>query len=706
MLKNFFQPKSVAVIGASREPGKLGYRILNNIVQSGYQGKVYPVNPKAEEILGLKSYPDISCLPETPDLAVIVIPAGLVLEAVRQYGEKGGQAVIVISAGFKEAGEEGKSREKMLVEICSRYKLRMIGPNCLGVIDTSSKLNASFAFDLPRKGNIAFISQSGALGTAVLDWSLKEGIGLSKFISVGNMADVSEADLLQVLADDPETRVVLLYLEGIKDGCRFLKIAREVTLKKPVIVVKAGRTSAGLKAVSSHTGSLAGSDAAFQAAFKQAGVLRASSVQELFDYSVVFASQPAIKGERIAIVTNAGGPSVMAVDAVERAGLRMAVLAEETKNKLRSFLPPAANVNNPVDALGDVAALPYGQALGTVASDAGVDALIAILTPQVVTQPLESARRVVEVARSCGKPVVACFMGGQRMKEAVDFLREERLPHYLFPENAVASLQALAFYRQRLEKTIKEEKIEWKRDKEKVEGILRNARNQGLYTLGDLEGREILSSYGIPVVSSVLTTSPRQCSQVAKEMGFPVVLKLVSPDILHKTEVGGVRLNITTARQAEESFRQMLEKVRSLHPDAKITGIQVQKQLEKAVELIIGVSKDAQFGHLLMFGLGGIFVEVMKDVTFRVIPVTRQEIKEMLGEIKAARLLTGFRNSPPVDLEACADMLWRVSALVEDFPEITELDINPLMAFPEGKGAVAVDVRLAITNEMKSKTEN
>jgi len=695
MLTRFFKPESVAVIGAAREPHKLGYRILKNVIEAGFPGRIYPVNPKAQEVLGLKCYPDVPSLPETPDLSVVVIPSALVVDTVRQLGERGAEAVIVISAGFKEAGEEGRRREQLLIQVCQQYGVRLIGPNCLGLMDTESKLNASFAFDMPLKGSIAFISQSGALGTAVLDWSLKEGVGFSKFISVGNMADVSECDLLEELADDAETNVILIYLEGLKDGRRFLDVARKVTAKKPVIVVKSGRTSAGLKAVSSHTGSLAGSDAAFEAAFKQAGVLRAGSVQELFDYSLAFAYQPGIQGDKIAIVTNAGGPSVMAVDAVERAGLKLAALTEETRKKLTSFLPPAANTHNPVDALGDVLAQPYGQALEIVAGDPAVNGIIAILTPQVVTQPLESAREVVRVARSSGKPVVACFMGGQRIEESVNFLSSQKLPNYPFPERAVMALRGLHLYQKRLTRKAGQ-RLKVAADRKKVETIFQNALSEHRLTLGDLEGRQVLSVYGLPVVPSVLTTSASECGQAARKMGFPVVLKLVSPDILHKTEAGGVRLGITTSQQAEKAYQEMVEKAREYRPGAKIVGVQVQKQLEKAAEVIIGVNQDAQFGHLLMFGLGGILVELMKDVTFRVIPVDDTDAEEMLEEVKGAALLRGFRNTPAADTVAVKDVLQRVSCLVEDFPIISEMDINPLMVFAEGKGALAVDVRIVL----------
>ena len=695
MLDQLFNPKSVAVIGASHEPGKLGYKILQNVVDGKFKGKIFPINPKGGEVLGLKCYPDVPSLPEAPELAVIVIPAKYVAESVRQCGEKGTKGLIVISAAFKEAGEEGKKREEELVAVTKKYGMRLIGPNCLGIMDTATNLNASFAFEMPLKGKMAFISQSGALGTAVLDWAMQEGVGFSKFISVGNMADVSECDLIEACGEDPDTKVILLYSEGIKDGRKFIEVARRVTKKKPIILVKSGVTSSGLKAVSSHTGSLAGSDRAFEAAFKQCGVLRASSVQELFDYALAFCYQPVIQGDRVAIVTNAGGPSVMAVDAIEKAGLKLAEISEATKKELQSFLPPAANTHNPVDALGDVLAKPYGRAMEIVIKDESVDGVVAILTPQVVTQPLESAQEVVRIAGAYRKPVVACFMGGKMMAPGSDHLVEKDIPNYPFPERAVTALRGLAAYR------------DWSRAKAgatktfpvdggRVKKILEGAVADNRDTLGDIEGRAVLDAYGIRTIQSFVAKDAGECVKAADKTGYPLVMKLVSPDILHKTEAGGVKVGIKNGEQARAAFGEIVASAKKYKPDATITGVQVQTQIEKATEVIIGVNKDPQFNHLLMFGLGGIFVEVLKDVSFRVIPVTDTDADEMLDEIKGARILKGFRNIPASDTDAVRDVLLRISQLCSDFPQIKEMDINPLMVFEKGKGALAVDVRIAL----------
>jgi len=695
MLKRFFIPESVAVIGASKHPDKLGFKILKNVVDGGYKGKVYPVNPSAEgDILNLKSYKSISEIPIPPDLAIIVIPARFVLDVAEECGKKGVKGLIVISAGFKEAGEEGKKREELLKEIVKRYKMRMIGPNCLGVIDVVNHLNASFAFDMPPKGKISFITQSGALGTAVLDWAAKEDIGLSKFVSFGNMADVSETDLIEDFGEDTETNVILLYLEGLKDGKKFIETARRVAMKKPIIMVKAGKSAAGSKAVSSHTGSLAGSDNAYNAALKQAGVIRANSVQELFDYAMTFSSQPVPKGRKVAIVTNAGGPAVMATDAIEAEGLTPAAISEKGETLLKEFLSPAANVHNPVDILGDALADTYGKAMEIVLSEDGVDAVVAILTPQVVTQIPESAEKIAQISQKYKKPVVASFMGGKRIEDGVKVLMKKGIPNYPFPERAVSSIRAMVNYKEWKEK----KKGEIKRfdvNKEKAARIIDDIKKSGRKTAGDIEGREILASYGITTVDSFLAKNISECKRYFKRIGGPVVMKLVSPDILHKTEAGGVKVGIASIKEVETSFSEIINSAKKYKNDAVIEGVQLQPLISGGTEVIVGVSKDPQFGHLLMFGLGGIYVELLKDVSFRVIPVTDIEAGEMIEEIKTVKMLKGFRNISERDINGIKDVLLRVSQLCTDFPEIEELDINPLMVLEKGKGAIAVDARFS-----------
>ena len=699
MLRFFFTPESIALVGASRSPEKLGYKILKNLMDGGYKGKLYPVNPTAEEnILGLKTYKNVSGIPENPELVIVVIPSKYVPQIAEECGKKGVKGLIVISAGFKEAGEEGRKTEESLQEIVKKHGMRMIGPNCLGVIDVVNNLNASFAFEPPPKGKISFITQSGALGTAVLDWAAKENIGLSKFVSFGNMADVSETDLVEEFGDDPETNVILLYLEGLTDGKKFIEKAREVSARKPIIMVKSGKTSAGSKAVSSHTGSLAGSDNAYSAALQQAGVIRANSVQELFDYAVAFACQPAPKGEATAIVTNAGGPAVMAVDAIESQGLAPAVLSDKTRESLRGFLSPAANVNNPVDVLGDALADKYGKALDIVLSEKSVDGVISILTPQVITQIPETAEVIVQKSGMHKKPVLGCFMGGKRINEGVDILMKNGIPNYPFPERAVTALKGMLGYKRWVDKN-KGRVINFDADRKTVAGIIDRIRKSGRTTAGDIEGREILSSYGIRTVESFLARDAAECVRYFKKTGGAVVMKLVSPDILHKTEAGGVKVGLSSAGEIEKGFKDIVESAKKYKKDAAIEGVQIQPLISGGTEVIVGVKKDPQFNHLLMFGLGGIYVELLKDVSFRVIPVTDADAEEMIGGIKTARMLKGFRSITERDTAAIKDVLLRVSQMCCDFPDIGEMDINPLIVLEKGKGAIAVDARFSFSSE-------
>ena len=693
MLTQFFNPESLAVIGASTNPEKLGFKVLKNIIDGGFEGKIFPVNPKGGEILNLKCYKNISEISEKVDLGIIIIPSKSVCEVAKECGEKGVKGLIVISAGFKETGEEGKKREEELKEIVKKYRMRLIGPNCLGVIDPVNKLNASFAFEMPPKGKISFITQSGALGTAILDWACRENVGLSKFVSFGNKADVSEIDLIEEFGKDPNTNVILLYLEGIDNGKEFINVAKKISQKKPIIIVKSGRTEQGGKAVSSHTGSIAGSDSAYDAAFIQSGVIRANSVEELFDYALIFSYQPLLKGDRIAIVTNAGGPAVMAIDAIEREGLELATLEEKTEKFLKELLPPAANIHNPVDALGDVLADTYGKVLDTVLSDENVDGVIAILTPQVITQIQETAEKVVEISRKHNKTVVGCFMGGKRIAKGINILQNNSIPNYPFPERAVFSLKGMSLYRKYLEKD-KGEIPEFEVEKEKVSELIKKFKEEGRRNIGDIEGREIVSLYGIKVINSFLARNKEECVEYFKRIGKNVVMKLVSPDILHKTEAGGVKMNIGTPEEAEKAFEEIVKSAKEYKKDAEIIGVQIQPIL-KGVEVIVGVTQDPQFGHLLMFGLGGIYVELLKDVSFRVIPITTTDAEEMIEEIKTSQILSGFRNIPERDKEGIKDVLLRISKLCTDFPEIKEMDINPLIVMEKGKGAIAVDVRIS-----------
>jgi len=695
MLETLFSPRSIAVIGASRTEGKLGYAVLANIVQSGFGGAIYPINPQADEILGIPSYASLEAVEGEIDLAVIVIPAKFVLEALEECGQRGTGSVIVISAGFRETGHEGLKAERKMAEIAAKYQMRIVGPNCLGVIDTLSPYNASFAVGMPRRGQIAFMSQSGALCTSILDIALAQDIGFSHFVSLGNKADLNEIDFLQAWADDPDSKVVMAYLEGIADGARFIEVARRLTKHKPVIAIKSGSTSAGSRAVSSHTGTLAGSERAYEAAFKQAGVIRAGSVGDLFDLSIALARQPLPRNERVAIITNAGGPGIMATDAIERCGLSLASLSQETMDELRQVLPSAASVLNPVDVLGDALADRYQAALRLVTSDRNVGALIVILTPQFMTEIEETAHAVGEAADHSEIPVLACFMGEANTEVGVKILTKYNVPNYIVPERAVTALRAMVDQHQWQERTLPEfEQSDV--DRERVARIFEQVRVDGRLQIGDAEARDILEAYCIPIPASRLCKTAEEAVAFAEEIGYPVVMKIASPDILHKTDIGGVRLNIEGPSDVRDSFDLLTFRAMRYMPDAEIWGCLVQHQVRGGKEVIAGMNRDPQFGPLVMFGLGGIYVEVLKDVSFRVAPFSRREANEMMREIRSFNLLRGVRGQARSDIEAIADTLLKLSQLVTDFPEIVEMDINPLMVFEEGRGTMGIDMRLVL----------
>lgn len=700
-LDAFFRPKSVAVIGASADESKLGHAVLRNLVEGGYVqfGQVYPINPKGGEILGLQVYPSVLEVPEPIELAVIVIPDIYVAGALRQCGEKGVEAVIIISAGFREAGPEGVEREQEVIAIAEEYGLRIIGPNVLGVIDTYTPMNASFAADTPPKGPMAFGSQSGALGTAILDWAEGGHLGLSKFVSLGNKADVSEIDLLEAWKEDENTRVILLYSEELTSGQDFIRVARQVSRVKPVVAIKSGTTQAGARAVSSHTGSLAGSEQAYQAAFRQAGVLRAGSMEELFDMALAFGYQPPLAGRRIAVLTNAGGPGILATDALERGGLELAKLDDDTVHALEQRLPGAASAANPVDVLGDAAEDRYRDALEIVVADPNVDGLLVILTPQALTKIRATAQVVIDVLQGVDKPVLACFMGAKRAQAGVDTLAAAGVPNYPFPERAALAFAAMAEYqgiRQRPEPEYADIEI----DQAAVRKVLDKARADERLSIGDAEARAILEACGLRIPQSEIAADADEAVQIARRIGYPVVLKIASPDVLHKTDVGGVKVGLESDEEVRDAFELMTYRVQRYLPDARLWGCLVQEMVTgENLEVLIGMNRDPQFGPLVTFGLGGIYVETLKDVTFRLAPFTQREAEEMLTEIRSSALLDGVRGQPPVDKQAIVDVLLRIGQLVQDFPEILELDINPLTVFSESNGAIAIDMRLVLDSD-------
>lgn len=701
MLNSFFEPEAVAVIGASTDPEKLGYAVLENLVKGGYEkkGKVFPINPKAGEILGHKAYPSVLEVPEAIDLAVIVIPYPYVPDVLRECGEKDIPAAIVISAGFREAGKEGLERELELIEISQQHDIRLIGPNCLGVIDTFTPLNASFAAGTPPSGPMAFMSQSGALGTAVLDIALAGRLGLSKFVSLGNKADVSEIDLLRAWEKDDHSKVILIYSEGMPNGQEFIRIAKEVTSRKPIVAIKSGVTQAGSRAVSSHTGSLAGSEQAYQAAFRQAGVLRAESMEALFDMALSLGYQPPLGGDRIVIITNAGGPGILATDALEHAGLGLARLENETIRSLEDQLPDAASAANPVDVLGDARADRFRFALDVASSDPNVDGLLVVLTPQAMTEIEATAHAVGELSTNIDKPVLACFMGESKIKAGIDILEEYGVPNYPFPERAALAFRAMSEYRE-IKSRAAPEYAEFEVDKEATREVIEKVRSEDRVSIGDAEARSILEAYGLRIPKSEIAENPDQAVEIAREIGYPVVLKIASPDILHKTDVGGVRVGLENRQEVIDAFELMVYRAQRYIPEARIWGCLVQEMVPaEGLEVLVGMNRDPQFGPLVTFGLGGIYVETLKDVTFRIAPFSVQEARAMLSEIRASALLDGVRGQPAVDKDAIVDTLLRMGQLVQDFPEIVELDINPLVVYPEGQGAIAIDMRLILSKE-------
>lgn len=698
-LTEFFTPNSVAVIGASTDPRKLGYSVLENLIEGGYaaQGEIYPINLTATEILGVPAFPTVQDVPGPIDLAVIVIPYPYVPDALRTCGEKGIPAVIVISAGFREAGREGLERELELIEIARQDGIRLIGPNCLGVIDTYTPLNASFSAGTPPKGPMAFMSQSGALGTAVLDISLAGRLGLSKFVSLGNKADVDEIDLLNAWSDDPHTQVIMIYSEGMANGQEFIKTARQVTAIKPVVAIKSGVTQSGSRAVSSHTGSLAGSEQAYHAAFHQAGVLRAQSMQSLFDIALALGYQPLLQGDRIAIITNAGGPGILATDALERSGLSMARFENETISSLGQFLPDAASAANPVDVLGDARADRYQFALEIVVADPNVDGLLVVLTPQAMTEIDATAEAVGRFSKSIDKPIITSFMGEAQVESGIDLLGTFGVPNYPFPERAALAFKAMSDYQKVLNRPTPEY-VKYDVDHHTTLEVLERVRAEDRHSIGDSEARQILTAYGLQIPKSEIAATPDEAVDLAHQIGFPVVLKIASPDILHKTDIGGVKVGLESAEDVRDAFELMVYRAQRYLPQAHLWGCLVQQMVPAGgQEVLVGMNRDPQFGPLVTFGLGGIYVETLKDVTFRVAPISVQEAELMLSEIRAHALLDGVRGKPPLDKDAIVDALLRIAQLVQDFPEIVELDINPLMVYPQGQGAIAIDMRLVLS---------
>ena len=696
MLQKLFTPQAVAVVGASHTEGKVGHSLMKNLVDHGYKGKIYPVNPKAEEIMGLKCTPDISSLPAGVDLAVIAIPAKLCPQAIEDCGRKGIGAAIVISAGFKEVGAEGKELEGRLFNASMAGGVRVLGPNCLGLINTANKMDASFAAHFPEAGNIAVLSQSGAICTAMLDWAVKNHIGFSKLISVGNKADIDEETLIEALSQDDDTRVIVGYLEDIMNGPHFMRTAEHVTKKKPIILIKAGTTAAGSKAASSHTGSIAGAQMAYQCAFRRSGVLQAPSLEALFDYAQIFSYQPLLKGRRIAVVTNAGGPGIMAADAIENAGLSFAEISEGTVAKLREFLPATANFHNPIDIIGDARAETYGKTLEVVLKEDGIDGIVVLLTPQAMIDVAEAARIIVEVTKGSEKPIAASFIGADKVAAGIDILQRNNIPHYPTPERAVEAMAVLADYVKWLERprrVIRRFAV----NTTKVDRVINLNLKRGMLNIGEQDSKAILSAYGFTVPSDRLARSSDEAVSAASEIGYPVVMKIVSPDIIHKSDAGGVKVGLNGPSQVRDAYELMMMRIKQREPEARLQGVLIQEMVTEGWEIIVGMTRDPQFGPMLMFGLGGIYVEVLRDVSFQLAPITAEEALEMLVGTKTYKLLRGVRGEKSVDMSLVAECVQRISQLSMDFPQIQEMDINPLKISTAKAQATAVDARIRVS---------
>jgi acetyltransferase len=700
-LDSIFKPQSIAVVGASTRAGTVGNDIFRNLLFSGFQGAVYPVNPKAKSVMSVAAYPALGDIPGPVDKAVLIVPASVVLATVDQAIAKGVKGLVIISAGFKEIGKEGAKLEQALREKVQSAGIPMIGPNCLGVINTEPavKMNAAFGRKMPQHGHVAFISQSGALCTSVLDYAEERNLGFSKFISFGNKADVSEIDLLEYLAKDEDTKVITLYLEDITDGPRFMETASKIFWEtgKPMVCLKSGRTPEGAKAVSSHTGSLAGSDAVYNALLVQSGVQRVDTIAELLDYATLYATQPLPKGNRVAIITNAGGPGIMATDTAVRFGLKLAELSEATKAKLRPALPPTASVRNPVDVIGDAHHDRYLAAVRTVLEDENVDMGVVILTPQSTTEPDETAAIIPDAIAGIGKPVACAFMGAKDVAGGSDTLRKAGVPNYPFSEDAVRALAAanrLVSLREVPNRELPQFKdIQVDKAKKLIADALNG--NKERY-LTQAECRPILECYGLPLLKSGVAHTADEAAKIVASIGTAVVMKVMSADVVHKFDAGGVLLNIKGADEARAAYDRIHTNVKQHVPNAKIDGILIEQMAEKGVEVILGSSRDAKFGPLMMFGLGGTLVEVLKDVTFRLAPMWRISAEKMVKEIRAFKVLDGFRGAPPADVPAIVDTMLRLSTMVCNHPEISEMDINPLIVHARGKGCSVADSRIML----------
>ncbi|MBR9999332.1 MAG: acetate--CoA ligase family protein [Cyclobacteriaceae bacterium] len=698
-LRKIFYPSSIAVVGATKTKGTVPYDILENILKADIDAAVYPVSPREKHIAGVRAYKYVLDIDDQVDLAIIVFPSAVAHMALEQCGQKGIKSVIIISAGFKEIGEKGLEREKQILEIARKYDMSFIGPNCLGVINTDPaiRLNASFARQMPEEGSIGFLSQSGALCTAVLDYARAKHIGFSKFISFGNKADISEVDLMYYLMRDEKTKVILMYLEEVTDGRALMKAAKDIVSQsgKPVLILKSGRTMEGASAAASHTGSLAGSDEICDAAFEQAGIIRCDNIEEMFNNAIAFAYQPPPETNKVAIITNAGGPGVLTTDAAIREGLQLARFSEETTRIFKRYLPSTANIKNPVDVIGDARADRYDAALTGSMKDPSVAGVFVILTPQSMTNIEEIAEEVVKVARESVKPLYTSFMGEADVAGGVDILLRNKIPHYILPESMCKSFASVYRFHHHIMNLNAGPVIMNEYDRTLASGIISGHLSNQKTFLAEDEAGEILKIYGLPVLPGGLAASQTQAGEIAEKIGYPVVLKVMSDDLTHKSDIGGVRLDLKSSEDVREAYNSLKMAIKGKIPESKIRGIWVTPMISGDVEeIIIGIKRDPSFGPVIMFGLGGIFVEILKDISLKVAPLSEQDAEDMIRRIKGFPILSGVRGRVPRDIESIKNCLFRIAQLAVEHPEIKELDINPLMVRPNGQGSVIADAKI------------
>ena len=701
-LDAIFKPRSVVVIGASSTKGKVGHDIFANLLRGEFRGTLYPVNPTARSILCVPCYKSVLDIDDEIDLAMIILPPKVALAAVKDCVKKNIKGLVIVSAGFKEVGGEGADIEEEIARICREADIRLVGPNCLGVINPHAdvRLNASFSTHMPEMGNISFISQSGALCTSVLDFAQSRGFGFSKFVSIGNKADVDELDLLRYYHKDPETNVIMIYMEALRMRPGLIGEVKHIVSghrPTPILVIKSGKTVAGASAAASHTGSIAGTEAVYNAIFDAAGIIRVDTVDNLFDYAIAFGAGRIPEGNRVAIITNAGGPGIIATDMSEISGLKLARFSKKTDEILHQYLPPTANFNNPVDVIGDASSDRYRYALEAVINDEGVDCVLMILTPQSMTDAIGTAKAIVSIYQNTTKPIICCFMGVVDVSAGVKYLHQHHVPVYSFPENAAKAMGKLYEANRWLTRTILPQ-YELSFDREKAADIVAQCIKSGKTVLGEYDGAALLKCYGFDLPPMEIAGSAEDAVRIADGIGYPVVMKIVSPQILHKSDAGGVALGMKTPEAVNKAYGEIMKSAAAYDPDAQIEGVLVQKMAPPGLEVILGVSKNPGFGHLIMFGLGGIYVELFKNVTFRLAPIGRNNARRMITGIKGFEILIGFRGKPKADIEKIEKLLVGLSNMVMDNPQIKELDINPLLVHEKGKGATVADIIITFEN--------